>query len=721
MNIPHALKENPSLDQWVKFNVDGTVTVRTGKAELGQGIKTAVTMIAADELYLDPTFIRVDTADTLISPNEFLTAGSMSVEMSGAALRQAAAQVRQIMLTRAAAKFDSTVDRLEMIEGFVRVKGSNLASSYFELSCEGEFGEAVKNPVTEKERALYRWVGKTISRVDLKDKLMGRAAYVQDMNLPGMVHARVVRPPGPNHRLLSLDEEKLGPLIGDTRLVRLGSFLAAVAPLEIDAIKARAKIEAAAHWQQTQPLETVLNFNDHLKANETRAFPVIDGTAVEDVVPPYSASPNMVREVSATYSKPYTMHGSIGPSTAMALYQDDGLRVWCHSQGVELLKLTLAAVLKISADKIRVSHVEGAGCYGHNGADDAALDAALVAKEMEGHPVLLKWTREDEHRWEPFGPAMMIEMRGGLDDQGRLTQWSHDVWSYSHSGRPFPDKETSGLLAAWHLEPPWKPPKRKSALVYHVGAHRNADPLYTLPNKRVVKHFVESSPLRTSSLRSLGAFGNIFAIESFMDELAHVGEVDPAVFRLDYLENKRAKAVIEKVVEMANQAPSYANSGKDKIGRGLAFAQYKNQQAYVALITELTVNEDSADIKLRNVWIAADVGLAIDPDGVISQLEGGYIQGASWTLKEQVTYDETGVTSVDWDSYPILTFSEVPLIETELIGDSENKPLGAGEASQGPTSASIANAVYDAVGLRARSLPITALSLKELATTVDVT
>jgi CO/xanthine dehydrogenase Mo-binding subunit len=390
----------------------------------------------------------------------------------------------------------------------------------------------------------------------------------------------------------------------------------------------------------------------------------------------------------------------------VAQFEAGKLTVWSHTQGVFLLQKSLAQVLELSPDAVEVIHAEGAGCYGHNGADDVALDAALLARAVPGRPVSLKWSRADEHGWEPYGPAMALNLQASLDDDGRIVDWNHDVWSYPHTARPRPGTEReSGLLASWHLERPFARPQPRNLLGTHFGGYRNADPLYNFPRRRVVSHFVPNSPLRTSALRSLGAYANVFAIESCMDELAAAAGIDPVEFRLQHLADERAKAVIEAAAEKANWQRRERPSGNGH-GQGIAFAQYKNVQCYTAVVVDLHIDEASGEIQLERAIIAADAGQIVNPDGLSNQLEGGFVQAASWTLAEAVNFDETSILSQDWDSYPVLRFSAVPIIETVLINRPNLPFLGAGEASQNPTPAAIANAIFDAIGVRLYQLPL---------------
>jgi CO/xanthine dehydrogenase Mo-binding subunit len=400
------------------------------------------------------------------------------------------------------------------------------------------------------------------------------------------------------------------------------------------------------------------------------------------------------------------MHAALAPSAALAWFQEDRLTVWAHSQGAYPLRSAIAHVLRLPEAHVRVIHAEGSGCYGHNGADDAALDAALIAREVPGTPILLKWTRADENAHEPFAPAMRVALSASLDKAGQVIAWNHEAWSLPHGGRARPEGDISGLLASWSLARPFQRPIRAAWHGSHAGGHRNADPLYAFPDKRIVKHYLAKSPLRTSSMRGLGAFANAFAVESFVDELAQAAGSDPVAFRLRYLQDKRARAVLRAAVERAGweSGPRPARTGR---GRGVACGQYKNRQTYAAAVVDVSVDLSTGRIVLERAVLAADAGQIVNPDGLSNQIEGGFVQAASWTLKEAVRFGPDGVRSVDWESYPILTFAEAPLIETVLLSRPQQPTVGAGEAALIPTGGAIANAIYDATGVRLRDLPFT--------------
>jgi nicotinate dehydrogenase subunit B len=413
--------------------------------------------------------------------------------------------------------------------------------------------------------------------------------------------------------------------------------------------------------------------------------------------------PADARRFEAVYTKPYMSHGSIGPSCAVAEFKDGKVTVWTHSQGVFPLRAELAKTLKLPPAAIRCVHLEGSGCYGHNGADDVAADAALLARAVPGRPVRLQWMRDDEFGWEPYGPAMMMRAKAALGADGKIADWEYEVWSNSHSTRPQSTNGTN-VLAAWYLAEPQKMGPPTSPPQPAGGGDRNAIPLYDFPSQRVIHHFVQDMPIRVSALRTLGAYANVFALESFMDELAAAAGADPVAFRLAHMTDPRARAVIEAAAKKA--AWKEGEKGDGTRGRGIAFAKYKNLACYVAVVAEVEVDRSSGAVRVPRTWAAVDSGLIINPDGLINQIEGGIVQSVSWTLKEEVRFDRSGILARDWETYPILTMPEAPAVEIELINRPSERPLGAGEGSQGPAVAAVANAFANATGKRMRHLPL---------------
>lgn len=691
-HLPGALERYPDLDQWVRVDHAETVTVATGKVEIGQGITTALALIAAHELGVDVSRIRVRTAHTGITPNEFITAGSMSVEDSGTALRQACAHARALLLEAAAEELGMEAARLEIDDGWISGPGLNEGRSIWTL----QGGRSFRHRMEERLDELPPGPPPARQeRLDLRAKVLGRGVFLQDLVWPEMLHARVVRPPTFRHRLAAL-EDPPAPPGSDVRLIRDGSFLAVTGSDEYQVVRHAERVAARCRWRQASPLAGVALGTD------SQAFPLEQGTPAMAPVPELDFEPAL----TATYTRPHIMHASLAPSAAAALWDGKALTVWSHSQGVELLKRTVAEALDLRSRQVTVIHHQGAGAYGHSGADDAALDAAICALACHHRPVLLKWTRTQEHRWEPYGPAMRMDLAAALDDHGRISRWSHEVWSYTHAGRPVPREEGSNLAAAWLRAEARPAPPPQPRLGPEMGIHRNAWPVYDLPAPRVIKRFVAPGPLRTSSLRSLGAHGNVFAIESFMDELAVLAGQPPVAFRLAHLGDHRARAVLEAVDELCGGVTG---------PRGVALARYKNRQTYAAVVAQVDVDPETAVVRVPSLWIAADAGRVVDPDGLINQLEGGAVQAVSWTLKERVRFGETDIDSEDWESYPVLRFDETPEVTTRLLDRPEARSLGAGEATQGPTAAAVVNAVYAACGLRVRDMPLDPDRLKQVA------
>jgi len=656
MNEPVDTASARRLTQRVHFERDGTVTVAAGKVELGQGITTAFAQIAADELGLPLERIRILPASTAYSPDEGFTAGSLSIQDGGKALRKACAELRALL-------------------------AKSGKKSYWDLERFDDPGDAPEKPASD-----HRVVGTNATRIDLPSKIAGRPAYVQDITLPGMLHARMLRPPRPFAKLVSVTDPPAG-----VELVRDGSFAAVLAAREEVAIEAAKKLRAKAQWSDGPAIPR--DIHRWLKANVTESK-----VAKEKV--DAGAKARGVERLQAEYRKPFLCHASIGPSCAVARMHWDTIEVWSHSQGIFSLRKEIALVLRMPEEKVIVRHAEGAGCYGHNGADDAGLDAAILTKLANGRPIRLQWTREDEFAWEPYGPAMAVALEASLDAQGRIASWRHDLWSSGHTHRPGRSSKPV-LLAAAELARPFERAPAIDPPLPAGGAQRNAIPGYEFPDLLVMHHYVRDAPVNGSSLRALGAFGNVFAIESFMDELAAAAGVDPVEFRLRHLEDPRGRAVIEEAVRRSSWSSFGKTEGR---GHGLAYARYKNIGAYCAIVAEV---EAGITLRVTRLVAAVDVGLPVNPDGVANQIEGGCVQATSWALKE--TWRPGALT---WDDYPILKFSEAPPVEVHIL-KNEHPSLGAGECTMGPTAAAIANALHDALGVRVRELPLTAQNITD--------
>ncbi len=712
MSVAENLKKHSGVDDWIVVAPNGRITVRTGKVDIGQRISTALALIAAEELDVNFERINVEGVDTAVSPDEEYTSASNSVERSGNTIRLASATARRHLLALAAHALEAAPDSLEVSDGLVRSKSTNRSISYWEMLEGKRFAIAVDTEVESKPAQNYRLIGqRAVVPADLAGLVQGTEPFVHDMVVPGMLHARLVRPPHYHARIAEVDPAINGRLDG-AHLVRDGSFVAVAAKDEYQAIRAAARVASAISWSPERGLD-IRDVFTRLTTDPRISLPVRDGNAFDEPISPLEPPPQeATTTIHIRVERPYIMHASIGPSAALALFEDGTLTIWTHTQGVFPLRLTIAESLGIDAARIRLVQKRGAGAYGHNGADDAALDAALIARALPGQPVLLKWSRADEHGWEPYGPAMVVEVRASLDGSGQVIDWSHETWSDTHRTRPRPGPNRVGpaRMLATHLTsdpvPPFVPEPFLSAPL--AGVHRNASPYYAFPRKRVVKNLVRDMPLRTSTLRSLGTYANVLAIESTMDELARAAQIDLLDFRLRHLDDERAHAVLKAVADRAEWGHASRQPGH---GRGLAFSRYNNLKAYAAVIVDLDVDE-AANVHLRHVTIAADAGQIVDPDGLALQLEGAVLQSASWTLYEQVTFDERGITSLDWETYPIMRFDNVPEITTVLINRPGQPYLGPSECAVGPTGAAIANAIRDATGFRLRRLPFTADAIR---------
>lgn len=690
--LPGSLSDTPYLDSWIRIGEDDSIEVFTGKAELGQGIKTALTQVAADQLDVAFGRIKLTTADTARTPNEGYTAASHSMSDSGTAIMNAAAEVRAILLARAAQQFGVPAEKLRVEDGVV--SGGGKSASYGKLVGKDLLHVRASNRSYVEDPKRHTLIGKPIRRVDIPAKVTGGIAYVQDLRLDGMVHARVVRPPVYGAPLTKLDTATVEAMPGVVKIVRDGNYLAVLAKGEYQAVKAMAALEAAAEWGSGIKLPRKDDIYDVLKrlpSEDTVIHRTGDGGKAAGGT-----------RLQATYRRPYQLHGSIGPSCAVGHLDKGTLTVWSHTQGAYPDRDAIAEMVGMPKEKVRVIHMEGSGCYGHNGADDAAADAALLATKIPGTPVRVQWMREQEHQWEPYGSAMIVEASATLNDAGAVTGWAYDVWSTPHSMRP---GSAGNLLAANLIAEPFRADVPESIPQPAGGGDRNAVPAYDFPNSTVTKHFIKTMPLRVSAMRSLGAYMNVFSLESFMDELALAAKIDPVEFRLRNIKDPRAREVITTAAEKFGWQ-GWQKKG-DGHGRGFAYARYKNLAVYCAIALELEVERESGLVRILRAVAATDSGEAVNPDGIRNQTEGGIVQSASWTLYEEVRYSTDEITSRDWAGYPILRFPAVPgAIEIHIVDRPGQPFLGTGEGSQGPAAAAIANGFADATGVRIRDIPL---------------
>ncbi len=669
--------------------------ISPGKVEIGQGIVTALAQIAADELDVDIGRVQMVRASTAASPNEGVTSGSLSVQQSGRAIRHACAEIRKIFLDAASDRLGVGIDALDIKDGTISGPGY-VSTSYWELAGEVSLDRDAKPGARPKKSTQRTLAGKSVPRVDIPDKVFAHPRFIHDFAMPGMLHGRVLRPDLSAAKLVSLSEDRARAVAGLVAIVRDGNFVGVVSETEDGAENALRALRRDAAWSSAETLPDEDRLAEWLKAQPSEPTVIDTKTA--------SGKPAKVRTIHRQYTRPYLAHASIAPSCAIAQWTGERVQVWTHSQGVYFLRADLALVLKLPLVNITVEHMEGAGCYGHNAADDVALDAVLLAKAAGGRPVRVQWSRQDEMSHAPFGAAMAIEIEADLDAQGEIVEWRHRIWSNGHTARPGRAAQPALLAATEFANPFPRYIATNPAQANGGGADRNSIPLYDFPSWQIECHRLLSMPIRTSALRTLGGQGNVFAIESFADELATERGEDPVAFRLRHLSDSRAQDVIRSVARRSNWKP-VKQTGR---GYGLGFARYKNTGAYCAVVAEI---EGAEDVSVKRLTVAVDVGEAINPDGVINQIEGGAIQATSWVLKERVRFDRQRITSNSWALYPILRFSEVPEVQVELIPRPDSEPFGAGEAAHGPVTAAIANAVFDALGVRVRDLPITRDSL----------
>lgn len=687
-----SLAAHPLIADWITVK-DGRLMVHTGKVDIGQRISTALVQIAHEELGLAPDQISVAPVRTGHAPNEGMTSGSNSIEQSGQALRCAAATLRVLVIGRAVSRYGGAPEDWHLDAGELYLLGTNHRINLLDLA--GDIPADAKVNPDSPLRVLPDDAAPKPAMLGLPDMVRGSYSFVHDLDVPGMRHARVIRPPHANARLIQIPDSSQQHLqAAGLHLTCDGSFLALSGPQEWPVVEAAAKLTATCVWDRRGGLPEDDVFAK-LASEDARRFLVVDGTPTDSPIPAEIEQPDF----SARYERPYQMHGSLAPSAALALWQDGLLTIHSQSQGIYALRDSIADSLGLEVSQVDITHVPGAGCYGHTGADDAAFEAALVALACPGEPILLKWSREDEHAWEPYASAMAVNISAKIK-QGRIIEYSAEAYSDTHRGRPRPGPNRAGpakLLANRFRADPIGPLPAAPNLGHQAGIHRNLEPIYAFPAKRLVKNLVYGLPHRTSAQRCLGGAANLFALESFMDELAFRQGTDPFTLRRAHLTEARGLKVLQELEMQVSDIPEFD-------GRGIAYGQYKNRMTRVAICVDIEAT-DRAEIQLKRATIVADAGRTIDADGLAAQLEGGFIQAASWALYEQVEWDRDGILSRDWQSYPVIRFDNVPEINITVLNRPTDKSLGAGEAVPGPAIAAIANAVFAATGIRMRRMP----------------
>lgn len=701
-DLPPVVQSHPLVEQWLELAEDGTVLVHAGKVELGQGIRTAFAQIVAAQLELPMSCIEVIATRTGRSPDQRYTAGSFSIEEGGSALAWAGAAARRLLMGRAAARLHVDPARLDVVPGGIG-RGDNGATrvSWAELAAIGPLVGLIE------ERDTPRWdlppIGEPVARVDLRAKLTGAPAYLHDLVLDGMLFARVVLPPTPDARLVAADLDRARALAGVVDVVVEGRLVIVIAERDDRAARAVQLLHGDLTWEEV-PVDVAPDLEAAFRAAPTESFVVHQDDGAEDLL----LGSGVLR---ATYATPYQAHASVAPSAAIARVHDGAVTIWTHSQGIYPLRRELAKLFGYAEDQLTVEHTDGPGCYGMNAADDAAAFAVAAARAVPGRPVRVQLSVEDEFGWEPYGSAMVADLAAALDDRGRLVAWQHHTLTDVHMARPTGAGDR--LAVAWlrgdTAGRPWPGPSE--------GGARNAAPLYDVGSLDVVADHVRG-PLRTAPLRCLGAFANLFAAESFIDEMAGLAGQDPVAFRLDHLADERARQVLEIAVDRAGWTAHVGPSGR---GMGVALTHYKGSKTYVAHIATVELDSGTGNFRVTKIVTVADAGRVVNPDGLRNQLEGGTLQGLSRTLYERISPGPRGARERDWTAYRTLRFRDVPRLELHLLDRPDHPPLGAGEAATPGVPAAVANALDDAVGIRLRTLPLTAEALQKRLLEMDET
>ena len=694
---PLALTE---VDSFLAIDKSGIVTVYSGKVDLGTGVTTALRQIVAEELDVAMNKIDFVQGDTMLTPDQGKTWASVTIQIGGMQLRQAAAAARKALTDEAAKKLGVSADQLTVADGVVSGGGKKVR--YAELIGGKSFSIKLdpKQPVKEKDPKDYKVVGKPLARLDIPGKVTGTFTYMQDFRVPGMLHARVVRPPAIGAKLESVDESSLKGAPGIVKVVREGNFLAVVAENEWAAIKGAKLLKAS--WSKSETLPDQTKLWEHVRATKVAKEDVTSnvGNTAE------AMGKESAKTVKASYDFAIHTHGSMGPSCAIAEFKDGRLTSWSASQATHDLRKQLAQMLAMPIDNVRCIYLEGSGCYGRNGHEDAAADAALLAKAL-GKPVRVQWSRADEHGWDPKGPPTLIDLRASMDDTGNMIAWESDFF-IPQAGPELNVALVPAVLAGLPTSP----------VSFPGNIFQDLAIPYKFPNIKTVCKRLETTPFRPSWIRTPGRMQNTYANECFIDELAAAAGMDAMEFRVKYLDanDKRGLEVLSRLAALAKwekrASPQKGASGNVVKGRGMSYVKYELVRTYIGAVAEVEVDRTTGVIKVAKFYVTHDCGQIINPDGLKNQIEGCVMQTVSRTLIEEVKFDRSQVTSLDWESYPILKFPQVPDIVIDLIDRPSEKPWGAGEPAAAVIPSAISNAVFDATGVRLRSVPYTPTKVK---------
>jgi nicotinate dehydrogenase subunit B len=684
------------VDGFIAVNARGQVTLYAGKVDLGTGVRTALAQIAAEELDVAFSAVTVIQGDTALTPDQGVTSGSLSIQNGGLQIRQAAATARQALLSMAAKKLKAEPSGLSVADGQITSKATRRSMSYGALIGGNNFSLQIDKAAPFKDPGDFKIVGRSIPRVDIPGKVTGQFTYMQDFRLPGMLHGRVVRPPAIGAAVQSIDEDSVKDIPGLTRVVRVGNFVGVIAETEWGAIQASRQL--AVSWSSWEGLPDQSALWEHVRGTK-----IVNEDVTSEVGQVASALPRGATRLRATYNFAIHTHGSIGPSCSVVEFKDGAVTCWSASQGTHALRKQLAAMLSMPEEQVRCIYIDGAGCYGRNGHEDAAGDAALLSRAV-GRPVRVQWMREDEHGWDPKGPPTLIDLDAALDAKGNLLAWSSAFFLPQGAATPVAliAATLGGLPHEMNIGP--------------GGILNDTAIPYAVPNMRTVAHRLETTPLRPAWIRAPGRMQNTFANESFLDELATAAGADPLEFRLRHLKDARGAELLGRLaaVAMWDRAAAKPRDPSARIasGRGLAFVKYELVRTYVGVVADVDIDRLTGEIRVKRFFVVQDCGQIINPDGVKNQIEGNIVQTVSRTLLEEVKFNRARVTSLDWGSYRIIGFPEVPDVVIDLIDRPHEKPWGSGEPSASVVPAAISNAVFAATGVRLRSVPFTPEKVK---------
>ena len=703
-NSGPSIKLYRKISNWFNFDKNNVLQVYSGKIDIGQHISSTLALISSKITGINYDQVEIIKLNTDISPNEGKTASSLSVPDSGSAIKAASFTLRKSFLKYSLQTLKVDVDEIIFDNGIIKDINSNRSVSYWDFANTKEFNELII-PEEFDENEIKEFNYKNNQKIETKtihDIVSGKYSYVHDLKFPKMLHARIIRPPNYYSKFVEIINEIEDKLIElDIKLIVKGSFLAILSPDEFLVVKYLEIIKQNIVWEELRDL-SYNNIYKSLKENDRDTLLVKSGgQAFYEAIPIIKDfKDKSCTTLTSEYKKGYLMHGPIGPSAACSIFSNNKFTIYSHSQALYDLKLSCSEYFGVDPENVTLKFIPGSGCYGHNGADDVAFEAGLLSKEFPDTHVLLKWTRQDEHCWEPYGSASLNKLTGVINDKGKIIYWSNEVFSDTYMTRPSNtelDNFISYKLVNNHFVKRKSTPKTNA----HMGIHRNLDPLYDFGETRLIKNLVHDLPLRTSALRTLGAFSNVVALECFINEIAKTKNIDPFEIRINHLSDERAIGVIKNLRDQMTKEIQ-----KEGLHRGIGFSRYKNSAAFCAVGVELKVNDD-LEIKLINAWISVDAGEVAYEDGIKAQVEGGFIQAASWSLYEEVKFDTKEIISIDWDTYKIIGFDNIPNIKTDVL-DKEGLPyLGVGEVVAGPTGAAISNAISDALGQTIKTMPFT--------------